>query len=149
MDTLTKLSDSQIREEYCKRFTIKCGEQITNSEMAADHFRHYITDIAREHFLILFLNGANRVITTEVLALGTLTTATVYPREVIRRVLNNQAGSIILCHNHPSGNLHPSRDDINLTNRLKKACSTIDVNLHDHLIISGDGAYSFADHGLI
>lgn len=149
MNPLAKLSDSQIRDEYRKRFTIPSGDQINSSDAAVDHFRQYIDDTAREHFLILFLNGANRVITTEILTQGTLTTAAVYPREIIRRILDNQAAAILIAHNHPSGNLRPSRDDITLTQRIKKACETIDVNLHDHLIISGEGYYSFADHGLI
>jgi len=78
-----------------------------------------------------------------------LTTSAVYPREIVKTALENNAAALICAHNHPSGNLNPSRDDISITKKIKAACDTVDIPLHDHLIIAGDGWYSFSDHGLI
>ncbi len=86
---------------------------------------------------------------TEILFKGSLTTAAVYPREIIKTALKNHAAAIVCAHNHPSGNLNPSRDDVAVTEKIKMACKTVDIALHDHLIITGNGWYSFADHGLI
>jgi len=144
---LSKVSDSQIREEYQRRFTLKVGTKINDAERASDHLRKFILDPARETFIVLFLNANNCVMNTEILFQGTLTSAVIYPREIIRKVLENEAGAILLCHNHPSGNLNPSKEDISITRKIKEACDTIDVSIHDHLILAGNGYYSFADHG--
>ncbi len=80
---------------------------------------------------------------------GTLTTSAVYPREVIKRALANNAAALVFVHNHPSGNSNPSQDDIALTKQLKQATEAIDIYIHDHLIIANNDVYSFADHGLI
>jgi len=146
---LNLISDIQLKEEYKRRFTLPVGAMLCDSNSAADHLRQFITDPARESFVVVFLNGNNCIITTEELFQGTLTTAAVYPREIVRRVLENQAAAILLAHNHPSGNLNPSKDDLNITRKIKEACATIDVAVHDHVIIAGSDSYSLADHGLI
>jgi len=73
----------------------------------------------------------------------------VYPREVIKQTLDNDAAALVFVHNHPSGNSNPSQDDLNITKKLKEAEKSIDISIHDHLIISGNDMYSFADHGLL
>lgn len=80
---------------------------------------------------------------------GTLTTSAVYPREVVKRALDNNAAVLVFVHNHPSGNPNPSQDDLTITKKLKATAKAIDVSIHDHLIIAGNEVYSFADHGLI
>ena len=85
----------------------------------------------------------------EELFAGTLTTSVVYPREVVKRALDNDAAALVFVHNHPSGNPNPSQDDLTITKKLKEASQSIDVSVHDHLIIAGNEVYSFADHGLI
>ena len=145
----TKISDNQLREMYKTRFTLPIGALLCDSDSAADHLRQFITDPARESFIVVFLNGNNCIMATEELFQGTLTTAAVYPREIIRQVLKNQAAAILLAHNHPSGNINPSKDDISITRKIKEACGTIDVAVHDHVIIAGSESYSMADHGLI
>ena len=80
---------------------------------------------------------------------GTLTTSAVYPREVIKLILEKDSAAVIFVHNNPSGNPNPSKDDQNLTQKLKAACSTIDVQLHDHLIIAGNDYTSMADKGMV
>lgn len=146
---LTQISDDLIKEEYHRRFTLPVGTPIQNSNEAVDHLRQFIPDPGRESFIVLFLNGSNRVITTEVLFQGTLTSSAVYPRELIKRVLAHNAAALVLCHNHPSGNLNPSRDDIAITGKLTEACKTIDVKVHDHIILAGNGFYSMLNHGLM
>jgi DNA repair protein RadC len=103
----------------------------------------------REAFCALFLDNRHRVIRFEILALGTLDSATVHPREVVKRVLELNAAAVILAHNHPSGVGEPSMADTNLTRRLSAALKLIDVRIVDHLIIAGQEVVSFADRGLL
>ena len=80
---------------------------------------------------------------------GLKITQAVSRREVVKRALDHAAAALVFVHNHPSGNLKPSQDDITITKKLKEAVEAIDVSVHDHLIIVGNKVYSFADHGLI
>ena len=152
MDTLTldRISDSQLDKEYRKRFFLKSGDKLQNAEDAAKHFNILFgEDPAREHFGIIYLNGANKVINSEILFTGSLTTSAVYPREVIKRTLEENAAAILCGHNHPSGNRNPSQDDLSITKKIKTACETVDIVLHDHLIVTSIGYYSFADNGVL
>ena len=160
MDTLTldlvtntsldKISDSELDKEYRKRFFLSAGEKLHGAEDAAKHFNMlFADDPAREYFGIIYLNGKNDVISSEVLFTGTLTTSAVYPREIIKRALEENAAAILVGHNHPSGNRQPSQDDIAITKKIKAACETVDITLHDHLILTSTGYYSFADHGVL
>ena len=152
MDTLTldRISDSQLDKEYRKRFFLKSGDKFQNAEDAAKHFNILFgEDPAREHFGIIYLNGANKVINSEILFTGSLTTSAVYPREVIKRALEENAAAILCGHNHPSGNRNPSQDDLSITKKIKVACDTVDVTLHDHVIVTSEGYYSFADKGVL
>ena len=152
MDTLTlyRISDSQLDKEYRKRFFLKSGDKLQNAEDAAKHFNILFgEDPAREHFGIIYLNGANKVINSEILFTGSLTTSAVYPREVIKRTLEENAAAILCGHNHPSGNRNPSQDDLSITKKIKAACETVDIVLHDHVIVTSEGFYSFADNGVL
>lgn len=146
-----KISDNQLLAEYRKRFIIPTGDKLYGSGAAAHHAHSFLSELDshREYFGMIYINGANEVVDTEIVAWGTLTTATVYPREVVKSVLNNGSAAVILFHNHPSGNLTPSKDDLSLTYRLRDALSLIDVKVHDHLILIPDPAayYSFAEGG--
>ena len=122
---------------------------IRSSEEVLDYLKHNFRDKNREIFLIIYLNGRNQIIKMEELFEGTLSSSSVYPREVIKGALDNDAAALIFVHNHPSGNPNPSQDDLTITKQLKEAAQTIDISVHDHLIIAGDDVYSFADHGLI
>ena len=96
----------------------------------------------------IFLDAKNRIITIEELFSGSITSSVVYPREIVKRVLKLKAVSVILSHNHPSGETSPSPEDIEVTARIFNALACISVPLHDHLIV-GDDYYSFSDQGLI
>ena len=102
-----------------------------------------------EHFAALYLNPQNRLIAFEVLARGTLTQTSVYPREVVRAALAHQAAAVVLCHNHPSGDVQPSRADEALTQTLKAALALVDVRVLDHVIVAPGAAVSMAERGLI
>ena len=132
------LKDKIIGEDY-----------IRSSENILDYLHHNLRNRGREVFLVVLLNGRNQVLDIIELFEGTLTTSAVYPREVIKLVLEKDAAAVIFVHNHPSGNPNPSNDDQKITRKLKAACETIDAQLHDHLIIAGNDFTSMADKGMI
>lgn len=100
-----------------------------------------------EHCMALYLDSQYRLIATEELARGTLSQASVYPREVVRAGLHHHAAALILAHNHPSGVAEPSQADLTLTRHLKHALALVDIRLLDHLIVTAHGAVSLAERG--
>jgi len=146
---LGQISDNQILSEYRKRFRIPVGNVIENATDAVEHLRLFFEDKHRESFVVIFLNGRNALLATEILFTGSLTTSAVYPRELVRRILHHGSAAIICSHNHPSGGLNPSRDDLEITKKIKAATIVIDVQLHDHLVLTDTDFYSFADHGIL
>ncbi|MFZ4125721.1 MAG: RadC family protein [Rickettsiales bacterium] len=102
-----------------------------------------------EQFRVLFLNNRHALITDEVLQQGTVNHTPVYPREIIKRALELHASAIILLHNHPSGDPNPSKADIDITKKIAEAAQTVGVAVHDHVIITENGHYSFKSFGLI
>jgi len=117
-----------------------------------DDTRNYLTAelqaCPHEVFACLFLDNRNRVLTFEKMFYGTIDGASVYPREVVRRAIDNNAAAVIFAHNHPSGVAEPSSADKQITGRLKEALALIDVRVLDHMII-GDEVVSFAERGLL
>lgn len=105
--------------------------------------------VGHEMFGVLFLDAQHRMIEFREMFRGTLTQTSVYPREVVKEVLNLNAAAVILTHNHPSGCLNPSRADELLTQTLKSALALIDVKVLDHIITSNAGTLSMAEKGLI
>lgn len=129
-----------------------CRIKITQSHDAAEIFRKiYDADLLeyREEFILLLLNKANNTIGFIKLSSGGLTGTVADPRMILSTALLTGATGIILSHNHPSGNLYPSDADRQLTDKINKASKLIDIHLLDHVIITKDGYYSFADNGLI
>ncbi len=102
----------------------------------------------REHFWVITLNNRNRVKFVELVSMGTINHTVVYPREVFRRAIKNGATSVIVGHNHPSGDCKPSAEDISLTRKLREAGSIIEIEVLDHVII-GDKTLSFKEEGLL
>ena len=103
----------------------------------------------QEHFLLITLDGASKVIEKRVIFIGTLNQSLVHPREIFRPAITDNAVGIIICHNHPSGTLEASRADIQVTDRLKEVAKLVGIELLDHVIISKNGYYSFADEGIL
>ena len=147
---LQTLSNNTIREEYKKRFQKQPGQRLKSSADSAEHLRAFLDSYPKdqEHFVVIFLNAQNQIISTEVMSSGSLATAAVFPREIVKRLLALEAGAIICGHNHPSGETIPSNSDRALTKKLDRALGSIDVAFLDHVII-GDGFYSFSDQGLL
>lgn len=127
------------------------GKQyVHSSRQVADYLIHAMRGLQHEVLTVVFLDAAHGIIDTTVVAEGTATVNTVYPRELVKAALSRNATGLILAHNHPSGSLTPSRQDEELTRSLYLVCSFMHINLLDHLIIgAGDQVYSFADQGLM
>ncbi len=137
-----------VSERYLRESVI--GENfVQSSEQVIKYLKLNLSNRNREVFMVILLNGRNQILDLVELFEGTLTVSAVYPREVIKLILEKDAAAVIFVHNHPSGNPNPSKDDIVITKKLRSACETIDVSVHDHLIIAGDSFTSFSDRGLL
>lgn len=123
---------------------------ITSPTMFVDYLRLHLSEHDREHFCVIYLNNQHQVINTENLFSGTLDHVAVYPRIILRKALQYNAGAILLAHNHPSGNPSPSQADKALTEHIVACLSMLDIRILDHIIVSpGNSYYSFAEHSLL
>ena len=125
----------------------KQAPKITCSEDAYQLLQAHLIDLPHEEFWILLLNRANQVIKLERISAGGVSGTVADPKIIFKKALDQLASSIILAHNHPSGNLNPSQADISLTNKIKNAGKLLDINILDHLIITNTSFFSFADEG--
>lgn len=125
------------------------SEKITSSKSAADFIRQFYTDDIEifESCFILLLNHANKTIGYAKISQGGITGTVVDVRLIAKYAVEALATSIILCHNHPSGNLTPSQQDINITTKTKNSLLILDIKLLDHIILTADGYTSLADEG--
>lgn len=124
-------------------------DPINNSKELFNYLNHNLRDKNIECFEVIFLDAKNKVIRTETLFKGSLTSSSVYPREVARAALDYHAAALIFAHNHPSGDPEPSAEDISVTRQLVFACKVMGVSVHEHIIIGDNKYFSFADHGYI
>jgi len=115
----------------------------------ADYLKTKLKDYRHEVFAVLYLNRANKINHFEIISEGGITGTVADPRVILRRALEKDAVNIILCHNHPSGSLKPSRADEQLTVKIKEAAKFLDIAVLDHVIVSEDGHFSFADEGIL
>lgn len=125
------------------------GHVLSSWTALLDYCRLKMAQEKVEQFRILFLNQKNELIADEVQQVGTVNHTPVYPREVIKRALELSAPSIILAHNHPSGDPTPSKADIDITKQIVEAGRALGIAIHDHLIIGKFGHYSFKSNGLL
>ena len=114
-----------------------------------DNLQLHLAHKTYEVFAVLFVDAQNRMLAMEELFRGTLTQTSVYPREVVLRALHHHASSVVLCHNHPSGGVQPSKADESLTQTLKAALGLVDVRVLDHIIVAKGQTLSMAEQGLI
>jgi DNA repair protein RadC len=128
---------------------VKERPQIRSSRDGYLTIASILMDLPHEEFWILLLNRANKVMAREQISLGGVAGTVVDAKVVFRKAIEGMASSIILVHNHPSGNLQPSQQDIDLTKKLKKAGETLDIAVLDHLIITESSYFSFADENLM
>ena len=125
------------------------ADALNSPAAVRNYLRLALSGKAHEVFCGVFLDSQNRVLAVEELFRGTLTMASVYPREVLKRALAHNAAGLILAHNHPSGVAEPSRADESLTATLKTALALVDVRVLDHFIVGNDSITSFAERGLL
>lgn len=130
-----------------KRFTR--SNYLTSPDATREFLKIILAKENRELFIVIFLDNQNGVLCYEILFQGTIDGAAVYPREIVKAVLVNNAAAVILAHNHPSGTPEPSFADQKITDRVIKALETIDVKVLDHLVVGGTETVSFAERGLI
>ncbi|MCX8111318.1 MAG: DNA repair protein RadC [Syntrophorhabdaceae bacterium] len=116
--------------------------EITNPKAVADLIRHEIKDKKKEHFVLVTLNTRNKVLAITPISIGTLNASLVHPREVFKEAISRCASSVIVAHNHPSGDPEPSQDDINITRRLIDAGRLLGIEVLDHVIVGRDTAKS-------
>lgn len=124
-------------------------QTIRNSREIADYLRITLKDFTHEVFAVLFLNQANKIKHFEIISRGGITGTIADPRIILKKAVETSATSIVLSHNHPSGNLRPSRADEELTKKITLAAGYFDIRVLDHIIVSDEGYYSFADEGLM
>jgi DNA repair protein RadC len=122
---------------------------VTSSGDVARYLQSLLRDHRHEVFAVLFLNRANKINHFEVVSEGGITGTVADPRIILKKALEEDAVSLILCHNHPSGSLQPSRADEELTLKIKEAAKFFDIKVLDHLIVSEEGYFSFADEGIL
>lgn len=123
--------------------------QITGSKDAYSILKNYLEDLQTEEFWAIFLNQSNKVIHTQRLSSGGINQAVVDIRILFKNAMEFLATGVIIAHNHPSGNLKPSSEDLHITKKIKEAGKILDIQLLDHLIITQNHYYSFADEGVL
>jgi len=124
-------------------------KKITSSKDVFEYFQSFLSDRNYETFYILLLNRANKIIKEVMISEGGLSGTVTDPKKIFKIGLENNASSIVLCHNHPSGNIEPSNADINLTRKLKNAGEMLDLPIIDHIIVGDEKYFSFADEGMM
>lgn len=125
---------------YAKRRIISPGD-------AVSLFRDYMGDLDREHFVLMGLNMKNEPVVLETVHIGSLSASIVHPREVFKSAILSNAACIMVCHNHPSNDCEPSREDVSVTERLAQTGDLIGIPLLDHLIIGTEGYVSLKERG--
>ncbi len=145
---LKLIGDLLLNETYCNMkkedlMSLKGKGQLIN------YLKSDMGSLKNEEFKVIFLNSDNKVVHDEILFKGTIDRSVVYPRKIMERAIDKKARGIIFAHNHPSGNLTPSKKDIELTLELQELLEKVDIKLLDHIIISEDSHFSFYENGLI
>jgi DNA repair protein RadC len=135
-------------EYYLKEEALK-RKPIHSLDALVAYCRTAMGGLKDEQFRVLFLNSQNEIVAEEIVQEGTVDQTVVYPRKVLELALKHKATALILVHNHPSGNLKPSASDRELTRALVKAAKTLNLTVHDHLIVSRQGYFSLAEHNML
>ena len=132
---------------------VKASERvkILTPQSSYSHLKPFYTECMEHHeeSYVLFLNRANKVLGVSLISKGGMAETVMDVKIILQTALKAHASGIILSHNHPSGNLHPSEPDKRITSKIKEACKFLDLNLLDHIIVTEESYYSFVDEGLI
>ena len=137
------LSERYLKEKIPKKIKLTSPEKVVN------YLKQKMGKHKKEYFLILSLDSRNNLIKTDTISIGSLNANIVHPREVFRDAIRASAASIILIHNHPSGDPSPSEDDLKITQKLIKASKLLEIKIADHLIVTQDSHFSFAEQKLL
>lgn len=127
---------------------LRANRKITSSNDVYQLFR-YLVHETKENFLALHLDAKNKIICVDQVSVGSLSASLVHPREILKSCLLSSCSAVVFVHNHPSQNSEPSREDIELTTRLKECCELLGLKCLDHVIVCEDQYVSFADRGLL
>jgi len=123
--------------------------KITSPKDVADVFIPLLIDEVKEKFIVVCLSSANKIIKYEVISVGNLNSSIVHPREIFKVAIENNSASIILLHNHPSGNPEPSNEDVQITKKVAESGKILDIPVFDHIIIAGTSYASFIEKRLL
>jgi len=143
LQAILEMSRRHLRE------TLKRGDVLENPIQTREYLISELRGCEREVFSCLFLDNRHRVLEYEALFYGTINSATIHPREVVKKALAYNAAAVILSHNHPSGIAEPSQADIQITQKLKEALQLVDIRLLDHIVIGDGESVSLAERGSI
>ncbi len=130
-----------------ERSVLYSARRIQSTSDADELVRKFLDELDREAMIVIALNAKSEPTCLQVISIGSLSASIVHPREVFKVAILSNAYSILLAHNHPSGDTTPSQEDIKITKRIKNASDIMGVSLLDHLIIGSDGYYSFKENG--
>ena len=123
--------------------------KITSSKDAYNIIFPLISDLQHEEFWVLLLNRSNKIIDKTKISQGGVTGTVIDVKIILKKAIEKLASSVILCHNHPSGNIEPSEADIGITRKLKEAAEIMDIKLLDHIIVADNSYFSFLDEGIL
>ena len=126
-----------------------CRQSMNGSSIVKHYIHQQLAHSSDEIFAVMFLDNQHRLLHFEEMFKGTINSAPVFPRKIVKRSLELNAAALILAHNHPSGNLVPSSADKQLTKRIKDILDVVDIKLLDHIIVSTEGAISFSEQGML
>jgi len=138
-----ELGKRAVSEKNGNNISFRCSEEVAN------YYIPLLKNLKKEQFRVILLDIKNKVIKEVLISVGSLTSSTVHPREVIKPAIKDSAASVIFIHNHPSGDPEPSTDDIEITNRLCKSFSILGINVLDHIIVAESGYFSFKQKQMI
>ena len=147
--TVLKIINAALQRTSWQNLQSFDGPVILNFDSLIDYCHASMCYSDIEEFRLIYLDSKLHVIGQEIMQKGTINSVAIHPREVIKAAMNHHAAALVMVHNHPSGNVQPSKSDILMTERIDEACISIGIRLLDHLIISHQDYYSFAQSGII
>ena len=145
----TLLAAFEVSRRIQSQSKLSSNKKVTSPQDIAEIFIPILRDEVKEKFIVVCLNSANKVIKNETISIGNLNSSVVHPREIFKVAIDSLSASIILIHNHPSGNPEPSNEDISITKKIVEAGKIMDIPVFDHIIIAGDTFTSFVEKRLL
>ena len=145
---MNRINIVTIKMEKVKRMLVE-NKKIISPKEVYKIVAEYLKGVDREHLVLLTLDTKNVITSITTVSIGSLNTSIVHPREVFKTAILSNASSIILAHNHPSGDATPSKEDINITDRIKESGKILGIDLLDHLIIGDDSYISLKEKGIL